>query len=190
MAGYQIIADVSTWLLGRVRGAVCPMLLSHPEQISLGAPGQSDSEAALCVYLYSIRDYSSYVPESSAPTVGNSGYGAPKAISLDYLVFFSNHTQTPLDAVLEQRIFGRLIQLVHTNPTVNVVELHSDADSWDEPASISFQKLDERQKHDLWSGFSEPLRPALYFEVGPLLIRGDSTAVIRVCAVQGEVERK
>lgn len=189
MAGYQIIADVSACLLERMRNALCPELIPHPEQISLNSPYKKDNDSLLGIYLYSIRDYSDFVPERNV-SLTESGYSQAKAISLTYLLYFSTYSQAPLDVITQQRIFGRVIQLIQADPAIDIAEIHAQADMGDEAAAIAFQKLDDRQKHDLWGGFSEPIRPAIYFEVGPLLIRGEKIAMTRVRTAEGSVERR
>lgn len=190
MADYHIISDVSSCLLQRLRNAICPELIPHPEQISLNSPCKKDNDALMGIYLYSIRDYSSFVPERSLSLVGSGGYSQSKVISLAYLIYFSNYAQAPLDAVIQQQALGKAIALICAYPTIDIGEIHAPADANDEAAAITFQKLDDHQKHDLWSGFSEAMRPAIYLEVGPLLIRGEKIALSRVTLVEGGVERK
>ncbi len=186
MAGYQVIADVSRHLLGQVREAVCPVVLPHPEQVGLYPPGKKDGDTLLNLYLYSIRDFSSYQPGRQV-SLHQEVRSPPKAISLHYLLFFSFHAQTPLDPLAEHQAFGRLIQWFYAHPTIDLAQVHPAADSADEPASVAFSRLDSRQKQELWSGFSEPLRPAVYLDVGPLLLGGAWETVPDVKSVEWEV---
>lgn len=186
MADYQVVADVSRYLLGQVREAVCPSILPHPEQAGLYPPDKKDGDTLLNLYLYSIRDFSSYQPERQVFLHGEVRH-PPKAISLCYLLFFNRHAQTPVDPLAEHQVFGRLIQWFYAHPLIDLAQVHPAAGSADEPASVAFARLDDRQKQELWSGFSEPLRPAVYLDVGPLLLGGVWQEVPRVGSAEWEV---
>lgn len=181
MADYRIISDVSNYLLYLLRGAVCPELLPHQEQVALNRPGQQDNEATLCAYLYSIKDFSVYVPEWES---GN----APMAFSLGYVIFLSQQAQTPLDPLIGAQVLGRAMQIIYEHPVLDIAKIHQAACAWDEPASLSFQKLDEYQKQELWGGFQQPVCPAIYLDAGPFLLNAGGRPAKRTTKVQEETK--
>lgn len=186
MAEYWIVADVSKYLLEMVRAEVCPALLSAREMVALNAPGAEDNEALLNLYLYDLQEFSSYLPQRQIPPNGQA-MEAPLAVTARYLVSFSDHAQNPADALLQQRVLGRVLQALRRIAQVDIAVVHDMANSGDAPAEISFSKLDNHEKQDLWNALSQPLRPAVYFEVGPLLIDGNPITVSRVSAAKAEV---
>lgn len=188
MAGYGVIADISKYLLDTVRASVCPNLIQSREQVSLGPPNNGNQTALLCIYLYGIQDHYDYFPQDAASITQSSSHKTAKAISLQYILFFSRHAQVPLDVLTGQRVVGRLIQLFSVSPTIDIVRIHAEADSGDPPAEIAFSKLDAHQRQELWNGFSEPLRPAIYLEIGPVLLEGESESLNRVGEFSGKVE--
>lgn len=186
MAEYWIVADVSKYLLEIMRSAVCPELLSAREMVALNAPGAEDNEALLNLYLYDLQEFSAYLPQRQVPLDGRA-MEAPLAVTARYLVSFSERSQNAADALLEQRVLGRVLQTLRREAQVDIAGIHAMANSGDQPAAISFSKLDSREKQELWNGLSQPLRPAVYFEVGPLLIDGSPIAVSRVRTAKAEV---
>ncbi|OCN02802.1 hypothetical protein A7X67_02800 [Clostridium sp. W14A] len=188
MAGYGIIADISKYLLDTVRNSVCPNLIQSREQISFGSPNSENQTALLCVYLYGIQDHYDYFPRDAASLLQSSSRKTAKALSLQYILFFSRHAQMPLDALTGQRVLGRLIQQFSVGPTIDIAGIHAEADREDLPAEIAFSKLDSHQRQELWNGFSEPLRPAIYLQIGPVLLAGESESLNRVGEFSGEVE--
>lgn len=190
MADYSIFADTSRYLLELLRESLCPALFAARDQISLGAPDAVKNDAQLLLYLYSIRDFAEYTPECNASSHSGMVSNRPLPVTLQYVAFFSKKAQAPTDEFAEHRVLGRVMQTLNANPVLDVHAIHTAADSFDEPATILFSKLDDRQKHDLWGGFSEPMRPAVYFEVGPLLLNGGARLVPRVREMEGDVKRQ
>lgn len=174
MAGYGIIADVSKYLLDTVRTSVCPNLIQSREQISLGPPNTGNQTALLCIYLYGIQDHYDYFPQDAVSVTQSSFRKTAQTISLQYVLFFNRHAQVPLDVLTGHRVLGRLLQQFSINPYIDIAQIHMEADSGDLPAEIVFSKLDEHQRQELWNGFSEPLRPAVYLEIGPVVLAGES----------------
>lgn len=190
MAEYSIFADVSRYLLELLRESLCPALFASREQISLGAPDATKNDAQLLLYMYSIRDFAEYTPERGMYPHSGTVTNRPLPVTLQYTVFFNKKAQAPMDELAEHRVLGRVMQTLNANPVLDVRTIHAAADSSDEPATILFSKLDDRRKHDLWGGFSEPMRPAVYIEVGPLLLSGGARIVPRVSEMEGDVQRK
>ncbi|WP_411676828.1 Pvc16 family protein [Caproicibacter sp.] len=187
MAGYGIIADISKYLLDTVRNSVCPNLIQSREQVSLGPPNNENQTALLCVYLYGIQDHYDYFPRDAASLMQSSSRKTAKALSLQYILFFSRHAQVPLDALTGHRVFGRLIQQFSVGPTIDIAGIHAEADSGDLPVEIAFSKFDDHRRQELWNSLSEPLRPAIYLEIGPVLLSGELESLNRVGEFSGKV---
>lgn len=190
MAGYGIIADISKYLLDTVRSSLCPNMIQSREQISLDSPNTDHQTALFCIYLYGIQDHYDYFPQDTASVTLSSFRKTAKTISLQYILCFNRHAQVPLDDLTAHRIFGLLIQLFSVQPDIELAKIHSESDSKDLPAEIAFSKLDERQRQELWNSLSEPMRPAIYLEIGPILLAGESGNLSRVSEVDGSVNRK
>ncbi len=171
LAEYSIIADISRYLLERVRSLICPRLLPNREQVALSAPYEKNNEALLQLYLYDIQDFAEFTARSPGKP--------PAGILLRYLLCFSRYAQAPLDPQLQQMIFGRLIQDIHRVPALPLREFHPYAGEDESPLPLALSKLDPCQKRGLWSSLSEPLRPAVYLEAGPVLLSGEREEVHR-----------
>lgn len=187
MAEYGILADMSRLLLEIVRHAVCPALLPAREMVSMAAPDQR-SEALLNLYLYDLQEFSHYIPQRRIPLRGQPRE-APLAVTLRYLLYLSRHAQTPADALTEHRVLGRALQALRETGPLDPAGFSETAGNGDEPVALVFSKLDVRCKQELWNAFSQPLRPAVYFEAGPLLIDGPVIRVERVRETETEVGR-
>ena len=183
MADDRIIADVSKHLLERVRAAVYPSLLKAQEQVALCAPDQKDTEAIVGIHLYSIRDFSAYIPQASP------GKPPPLAITLGYLIYLNIGAQSPVDLLTEHHLLGRVIHAIQQNPRIDIAAIHAGAGVWDEPASLTFQKLDDHQKQQLWTGFSQPMQAAVFLDAGPLVI-GSLYQATPVTQITGGVRQR
>lgn len=186
MAGASIIMDASRHMLSLVRSAVYPSPLNAQELVGPEPPDDRDSSSALRVYLFSIIDSSVYpAGRSVSPHGGVSS--ASLAFSLQYTIFFNPHSQSLPDPLLQHYGFGRIMQCLHRNPSIEIGRIHSEADSADPNALITFLKFDTQQKQQIWSGLSSPMRPALYVGVGPLLLSNESRSVPFTREMEGSV---
>lgn len=189
MAGASIIMDVSRYMLSLVRDAVCPSLLGTPELVGAEPPDDKVSNSTLRVYLYSITDSSSYPTSRSVSSHGGVAL-PPLAFSLQYLIFFNPNSHSLPDPVLQHYGFGRVMQCFHRNPVIDIGRIHSEADSSDPSALITFLKLDTQSKQQIWSGLSAPMRPALYVGVEPLLLSNEFRDVPLTREMEGSVNQK
>lgn len=190
MAGASIIMDISRYMLSLVRGAVCPSLLAAQELVGTEPPDDHESGSALRVYLYSIFDSSAYSGGRSVSAHSGGVSASPLAFSLQYVIFFNPQSQSLPDQLLQHDGFGRIMQCFHRNPMIEIGRVHSGADSSDPNALITFSKLDTQQKQQIWSGLSSPLRPAVYVDVGPLLLSKESRDVPFAREMEGPVGQK
>lgn len=140
MAEYWIVADVSKYLLEIMRSAVCPELLSAREMVALNAPGAGDNEALLNLYLYDFQEFSAYLPQRQVPLDGRA-MEAPLAVTARYLVSFSERSQNAADALLEQRVLGRVLQALRREAQIDIAGIHAMANSGDHPALTNSSKL-------------------------------------------------
>lgn len=182
--------DVSNHMLSLVRGAVCPSLLDARELVGAEPPNDRDSGSALRVYLYSILDSSAYSGGRSVSAHSGSVTASPLAFSLQYIIFFNPYSQSLPDQLLQHYGFGRIMQCLHRSPMIEISRIHSGADASDPNALITFSKLDTQQKQQIWSGLSAPLRPAVYVDVGPLLLPKESRDVPFAREMEGSASPK
>ena len=187
MADYGILADFSTYLLERFRESLCPGLLAAREMVALNGPDLQESEAVLNLYLYDARESLEYSSSASVPLLGEA-QGNPLAVTAYYIAYCSRHTQTPAGALTEHRILGKVFQTIQSMEPVEIFRIHEMADKRDQPVPVSFSMLKLTEKRDLWNAFSQPLRPAVYFQGGPLWIgtgKPGGAARVRQTEVKG-----
>ncbi len=185
MADYGILADFSTYLLEQFRESLCPSLLAAREMVALNGPDIQESEAVLNIYLYDVRESPEANRSSYIPLLGEAK-GQPFAVTACYIAYCSRHTQTPAGTLTEHRILGKVFQTIQRMPPVEISQIHKMAEKTDQPVPVSFSMLKQTEKRDLWNAFSQPLRPAVYFQGGPLFI-GNGTAIETVRVRQTEV---
>lgn len=185
MADYSILADFSTYLLERFRESLCPGLLAAREMVAFHGPDIQEPEAVLNLYLYDVRESPESNSSSYVPLLGEAR-GRPLAVTACYIAYCSRHTQTPAGALTEQRILGKVFQTILRMPPVEIARIHEMAEKTDQPVPVSFSMLKQTEKRDLWNAFSQPLRPAVYFQGGPLFI-GSETALETARVRQTEV---
>lgn len=187
MAGYTILADFSNYLLERFRESLCPGLLAAREMAAFNGPDIQEAEAVLNLYLYDVRESPESYSIPDIPLLGEAKR-KPLAVTAYYIAYCSRHTQTPAGSLTEQRILGKVFQTVREMEPIEIFRIHEMAERTDQPVPVSFSMLGQAEKRDLWNAFSQPLRPAVYFQGGPLFIGGGTameTARVRQTEVKG-----
>lgn len=187
MADYSVISDVSRYLLELLREAVCPALLPQTEQVALCPPG-SDEAAVLRLYLYGLRDRLEVLPMRRVSAVSEGVREPPLPMALEYVVFVEQGSQRVVDGLTEHRLLGCAAQALHGACGSDVAALHTGAEP-DEQSFISFSKLSLRDRQELWTSLSQSMRPAVFFEVSPVLLSGGNRIVPKVRRFSGEVVR-
>lgn len=153
---------VSLWLRDLLRTGYTGMLAG--EDVRLCSPAQKAEAYRVGVCLYDIQDFSRAVPE------GPVRADQPCAMELGYLVYineaasFGNFRTDEAHALL-----SRAAEVLCRAP------LFSQPCGCPATARLAFLSVEEKLK--LWQGFTQPLQPALYVDVAPVLLPVEDTPV-------------
>lgn len=165
MADFSIISDVSNEILTLLRDNMCPELIQSPESIKLVSPSDKNADFQLGLYLYDIQELREYKQMDLIRMGKNRAQFPPKPLNLFFALYINTKSQMVSDAENEQRIIGRVMQVLMDNAI-----LYEDNGQEDENASITFLTLSFEDKTKLWSVLNMPYQLAVYFSVSPVLL--------------------
>ena len=170
MADFPIIADASASLLRLLRENLCPDPVVSPESIILASPTDKNSDFQLGLYLYDLRELSEY--RSTTPIHGENNLRErpPKPLSLYYLLFINNKAQISAGAEIEQRVFGRAIQVLMDAGGLSLSEANPYLRGGEDSVSVSILNHGFEEKTKIWSALQSPYQVGVYFTVSPLLL--------------------
>lgn len=173
MGKYTIIADIGKTLVNLFRDTMVPQPIKKPEQIGVCSPKERGS-FSLGIHQYDIvqenglRNDPIHLPDGSLQN-------PPVNYELFYIISVSSKAEASTKAIDEQRIFGRLLQVINDNQVIPQKYMPEVLRMSDEEISINMLSLELDQKIKIWSMFSEPYRLSAFFSVKPISI--ESTVI-------------
>lgn len=170
MADYPIIADVSAYIVRKLREKMCPEPIPSPNNIEISSPLSQDVDYIVGLYLYDIREDM----EVSSPRYVHKGRAQlskpPRPYALYYMVFINGSGQMGLKAPDIQKIIGRVAQIVNDNNSVRPNELQSWLDTQEPPIVLSQAKISLEEKVRVWQAISKPYQISLFYKAAPVFL--------------------
>ena len=123
MADYSIIADVSAYIVRKLREKMCPEPIPSPNNIDISSPLSQDVDYLVGLYLYDIVEDIQVISPRMIETGRAELTKPPRPFSLYYMVFVNGSSQMGLKAADIQKIIGKIAQIVNDNNTVRPDEL-------------------------------------------------------------------
>lgn len=165
MADFSIISDVSNEVLKVLRKHICPELIQSPESVSLAIPTDKNADFQLGLYLYDVQELREYRQMDQIRLRGNQSQYPPKPLTLYYALYVNTKSQLMSNAENEQRILGRVLQVLMDHTILYDVENGDET-----AASITILPLSFEEKTKIWSVLSVPYQLGIYFTVSPVLL--------------------
>lgn len=170
MAEFSIIADVSDFLIKKLKENLCPELIQSPETILLASPNDKNVNFQLGLYLYDMKEFSEY-RQSEMIRGLNTQTRPPRPFTLYFMLYLNSKAQMAAGAQAEMRILGRAVQYLSDEPEISVLDAHMFEDAEpDENPSIALINISFDEKIKIWQALNTPFQMAVYFTVSPVLL--------------------
>ena len=173
MADYTIIADVSAYIVKKLREKMCPEPVPSPNNIEISSPTSQDVDYIVGLYLYDIKEES----QVARPPVVDRGkiqlVQPPRPYSLYYMVFINGSSQMGLKAPDIQKIIGTVAQIVNDNSSVRPQELQPWLDASEPPIILSPAKIGLEEKARVWQAIHKPYEISLFYKAAPVFLSSE-----------------
>ena len=173
MADYTIIADVSAYIVKKLREKMCPEPVPSPNNIEISSPVSQDVDYIVGLYLYDIKEES----QVARPPVVDRGkiqlVQPPRPYSLYYMVFINGSSQMGLKAPDIQKIIGKVAQIVNDNSSVRPQELQPWLDASEPPIILSPAKIGLEEKARVWQAIHKPYEISLFYKAAPVFLSSE-----------------
>ncbi len=167
MGDFSIISEISNAILKTMREQICPELIQAPEAIALTLPSDKNADFQLGLYLYDIQEMREYRQTEYVRINHMERRLPPKPLQLYYAMYINPRSQLTVDAENEQRILGRVMQILMDHPILpEEIEQEEEGMSM----TVTFQTMSFEEKSKLWSVLSVPYQLAVYFSVSPVML--------------------
>lgn len=181
MGEYTLISEVSKKILDIMKENLVPEPIKKFEDIGLCHPDERGS-SILGIYLYDIEE-NAETKTMERIFIDKEHYkNPPVSLSLYYMFFAHSQAELVSRAIDEQRIIGKVIQVINDNLRLDV---------GDEIVDIQPAFLDYNEKNKIMSNFENKTDIACFYKVSPIIIDSEKVrAVKRVKIADISVEHK
>lgn len=170
MADYTVISDVGLSLVKLLREQLTPELISTPESIGLASPADK-GDLQLVLFLYQIEENA----ENRRTVMTGRGSDAlqypPQALNLTFLITCYSASDIASRALDEQRILGKVMQVLSDCSVLRGSQLHGSLAEKNEELRIARRDVPMDTLANLFS--ETPYKLSVSYTVGPVFL--DST---------------
>ena len=188
MSKYTIIADISNHICSLLKKNMTPEPILNEEFIGICTPN-GKGDLILGIYLYDIKE-SEEIRSTTMVNIRNTRQKSPPTyLTLYYMITAYSNTEIKFKYMDDQRILGRVIQVLTDNSTINVKEITNSSNILMPEAKIQFLNLNNEEKNKIWNVPNVPYRLSLCFSVSPVELESTrERKVQRVIDVISEVK--
>lgn len=190
MAKYTVISEVSQSLLNLLREALTPEMIKKNEQVSLCAPSKQE-DVKVGIHLYDIQENGDFISRNMIPRGDGALQFPPQSLTLFYMITVYSNADKYSKAIDEQRIMGRVLQVLGDNPRLEGERLVGSLREYEEGFEIVRENLKYEDKVKLWQFPNIPYQLSMVYKIQP--VRLESTrikSVTRVTQADISIERK
>lgn len=181
MGKYTVIAEVSQAILSLLRTEMSPEIIKKYEQIALCAPSKQE-DVKVGIHLYDIQEYGEFAQRTMIQKSSGELQFPPQALTLFYLVTVYSSADRLSKAIDEQRIMGKVMQVLADNPRIEGQWLNGSLAESEESFEILRDNMKYEDKIKLWQFPNIPYQLSMVYKVQPVKL--ESTRIKSVKRVQ------
>lgn len=188
MGKYTVIAEVGTRLAEILTQELVPDLIQDKNGIGLCCPSDK-GDFVLGIYLYDIRENGDLRVSGMVNSSFNQQKFPPMYLSLYYMITIYAGSDVKFRAVQEQRILGRVIQVLNDHNLLPSYQMGADSGGID--LRIEFLDMEIEDKMKIWNTVDQPYRTSLFYRVSPVELESTrSRTVTRVTEVDMTIKEQ
>ena len=165
MGRYTVIAEVSQKLVDLLCDGMVPDLITDKNGIGLCGPDEK-GDFSVGIYLYNIEENNDFKRSGMV----NVNYGQqkfpPMVLSLYYMITAYSSSDIKFRAVQEQRMLGRIMQILADNSLINGEMFGNDVMGADIRIELLDLTIEEKMK--LWNDTTKPYKTSLCYKLTPV----------------------
>jgi hypothetical protein len=190
MAQYTAVAEVSQSIIGLLREALSPTLIKKYEQINLCSPSQRE-DVKIGLFLYDIQENTEFVTRTMIQSSEDKLQFPPQSLTLYYLLTVYSGADRQSKAIDEQRILGKVMQVLNDHPRFEGEDLKGSLAAFDEAFEVLRVPMTLEDKMKLWQFPNVPYQLSMVYKVQPVFIESTRTKTVkRVTDVQMDIVEK
>ena len=177
MSNYTMIAEIGNALIKLLRKELVPDMIKNDTAIGLASPAEK-GDMALCVYLYDVKESERYRMSGMICNGENRQKFPPVHLTLFYMITAFSSSDVKFRSDEEQRILGRVIQVLHDYPILNPHTMEFGTGG-EEGIRMEMDKADMDEKTKVWNFPNLAPKLSLFYHMGPVPIESAKTKTIK-----------
>lgn len=178
MGSYTIIADTGNALVRLLRKELVPDIISGSADIGLASPADKGN-MALCVYLYDVAESETYRVSGMVSDGVSRQKFPPVHLTLFYMITAFSSGDVKFRSEEEQRILGKVVQVLHDYPVLNMDTMEFDAGGKGDAVRIEMRKIPAEEKLKTWIFPNQAHKMSLFYSMGPVSLESSKTKDIK-----------
>ncbi|MDR0949544.1 MAG: DUF4255 domain-containing protein [Lachnospiraceae bacterium] len=168
MNDYLGISTISTSMISLLQSELVPELVSDRESIQLVHPAER-GDARITVYLYDVSE-DTKTAAGTAPVIGERRRNPSLYLRLSYLVAVFSEAAAKYRLVEEMKILSAIATVFHDH-TMLSEETYQFVQEQDQASMrLEMARLEGDGKMRVQSGLEIPMKPCLFYTIGPVEI--------------------
>lgn len=178
MGDYLIISEVGNALVKLLRKELVPDLIKTDAGIGLASPADR-GDITLCVHLYDVSESEICRMSGMISDGADRQKFPPIHLTLSYLITAFSASDVKFRSEEEQRILGRVAQVLRDYPILNLDTMEFGTGSEGDRIRIEMHNSGIDEKSKVWSFPNLPPRLSLFYRMGPVALEATKTKNIR-----------
>ncbi|MCH5275793.1 MAG: DUF4255 domain-containing protein [Lachnospiraceae bacterium] len=174
MSNYTVIADAGTALVQLLRKELVPDIVKNSTSIGLASPADK-GDMVICVHLYDVSESEVYRVSGMISESVDTQKFPPVYLTLSYLITVFSASDVKFRSQDEQRILGKVAQVLRDHPTMNPDTMEFDTESGEDRIRVEMIKADADEKSKAWSFPNQAPRLSLFYRIGPVALESART---------------
>lgn len=169
MGKYTVIADVGKSIVDMLKDQLIPEPVSKPDTIGICDPKERGS-FVVGIHPYNFKENTEMRRIDPVVLPDGNLQNPPGSYQIFYMISVASKSEQATKAEDEQRILGKIIQVLRDNPRIPKKYMPETLRLANEDISIEMLNLELEEKVKIWTMFSEPYKLSIFYSVGPLFI--------------------
>lgn len=188
MGNYTVISEIGNAMVQLLRKELVPGIIPNADGIGLATPADR-GDIILCIHLYDIAESEDYRQSGMVPNGIRQQKYPPVYLTLSYMITVFSNSDIKFRSEEEQRIIGRVIQVLKDNPVLNPENMEFTSGKFADGIRIEMRKMELEEKQKIWNFPNLATKLSLYYKVGPVpLESAKSREIQRVSSIEFKAE--
>ena len=178
MDDYGIIAEAGGALVRLLKKELVPELIKTSSAIGLASPDNRD-DRILCIHLYDVNESEIYRASGMISDGADRQIYPPVYLTLSYMITAFSSGDAKFRSEEEQRILGRVVQVLRDHPTLNPDTMEFDMGGGGNLIRLEMLKTDQEERSRIWSFPNLAPKLSLFYRLGPVALASARTKEIK-----------